>query len=110
MNKNIIDIKIPTLDDVNYATSLNEVFDNINKNFSILSNHEFIKGNDGKSIEIVETPFFTNRDFSRFISSIPMGRVAKPEEISKVALFLVSDDASYISGSNIVVDGAASLL
>ena len=30
MNKNLIDINIPSLDDVNYATSLNEVFNNIN--------------------------------------------------------------------------------
>ena len=58
---------------------------------------------------VTDTPFFTNRDFSRFISSIPMGRVARPEEIAKVALFIVSDDASYISGANIVADGGASL-
>lgn len=58
---------------------------------------------------VTDTPLFTNRDFSRFLSSIPMGRVASVDEIAKVALFLVSDDASYISGAKIVVDGAASL-
>lgn len=58
---------------------------------------------------VTETPFFTNRDFSRFISSIPMGRVAQPIEIAKAALFLVSPDSSYITGTVLTVDGGASL-
>ena len=56
-----------------------------------------------------ETPIFTNRDFSRFNASIPMGRVAKPMEIARAALFLVSDDASYVTGAVLPVNGAASL-
>ena len=38
-------------------------------------------------------------------SKIPMKRLAKASEISKAALFLVSDDNSYITGQHIVVDG-----
>jgi 3-oxoacyl-[acyl-carrier protein] reductase len=34
-----------------------------------------------------------------------MKRFAKPEEIAKVAAFLLSDDASYITGQSVVVDG-----
>ena len=56
------------------------------------------------------TNIFTNQNFDRFRDSIPMGRVAKPEEIAKTALFIVSDDASYMTGSIITVDGGASLL
>jgi NAD(P)-dependent dehydrogenase (short-subunit alcohol dehydrogenase family) len=38
---------------------------------------------------------------------IPLGRVGEPEDIARCALFLASDDASWISGSEIVVDGGA---
>jgi 3-oxoacyl-[acyl-carrier protein] reductase len=36
---------------------------------------------------------------------IPMGRVGKPEEVAAVFAFLASDDASFITGETIVVDG-----
>jgi 3-oxoacyl-[acyl-carrier protein] reductase len=40
---------------------------------------------------------------------IPMKRIGKPEEIAKVALFLASDDAAYITGQVLTVDGGLSL-
>lgn len=58
---------------------------------------------------ITETNLFTNRDFSRFKDCNLLGRMAKPEEIAKVALFLVSDDSSFITGSIIVADGGETL-
>ena len=58
---------------------------------------------------VVDTPIFTNRDFSRFNNKIPMGRVARPEEIAKGALFLVSEDASYITGAVLPIDGGMSI-
>jgi len=39
---------------------------------------------------------------------IPLGRLAAPEEIAKVAVFLASDAASYVSGAIVPMDGAAS--
>lgn len=38
-------------------------------------------------------------------SNIPMGRVGTPEEIAYTAVFLASDEASYITGANILADG-----
>jgi NAD(P)-dependent dehydrogenase (short-subunit alcohol dehydrogenase family) len=35
----------------------------------------------------------------------PMGRLGEPDEIAKAALFLASDDASFVTGANIPVDG-----
>ena len=40
---------------------------------------------------------------------IPFHRIGQPEEIAKIALFLASDDASYITGSMIYADGGLSL-
>ncbi|MGY4099392.1 SDR family NAD(P)-dependent oxidoreductase [Nocardia sp. R16R-3T] len=37
---------------------------------------------------------------------VPLGRLARPEEVAAVAAWLLSDDASYVSGTTIVVDGA----
>jgi NAD(P)-dependent dehydrogenase (short-subunit alcohol dehydrogenase family) len=44
-----------------------------------------------------------------FVRKSPMKRFGDPEEVAKVALFLASDDSSYVVGAEIVVDGAASL-
>jgi NAD(P)-dependent dehydrogenase (short-subunit alcohol dehydrogenase family) len=38
---------------------------------------------------------------------IPLGRVGEPEDIARCALFLASDDASFVSGAHLVVDGGA---
>lgn len=43
----------------------------------------------------------------RITSTIPTGRFGSPEEIANTALFLVSDEAPYINGAVIAVDGAA---
>jgi len=43
-------------------------------------------------------------------SNIPAGRVGTPDEVAQVALFLASDDASYVTGSNYVVDGGMTSL
>jgi glucose 1-dehydrogenase len=40
------------------------------------------------------------------LAKIPLGRMGEPEEIARVATFLVSDAASYLTGSTVYVDGA----
>jgi NAD(P)-dependent dehydrogenase (short-subunit alcohol dehydrogenase family) len=41
-------------------------------------------------------------------SRIPMGRLGKPEEVASLALFLASDQASYITGQCMIIDGGRS--
>lgn len=44
------------------------------------------------------------------IAKSPVGRYGEPVEVAKVALFLASDDSSYVAGQEIAVDGGMSLL
>lgn len=56
-----------------------------------------------------DTPIYLNRDFSWVKDQIPMGRLGKANDVARLAVFLCSDDAGYITGSIITVDGGASL-
>ena len=46
----------------------------------------------------------------KIVASIPMGRLAKPEEVAAVVAFLVSEDAGYITGANISVNGGMHMM
>jgi 3-oxoacyl-[acyl-carrier protein] reductase len=41
----------------------------------------------------------------RRVERIPLGRFGEPEDVARAALFLASDDASYITGHTLAVDG-----
>ena len=62
----------------------------------------------------VETPMLTDDaqkrgmawdDYHAGASDRPMGRIGTPEEIARAVLFLASDDASFITGESLIVDG-----
>lgn len=73
-------------------------------------------GEDGVRVNLiapgtVRTPIWAERlktepdAFDRLTPWYPLGRVGEPEDIAKAALFLCSDDASWITGAILPVDG-----
>jgi NAD(P)-dependent dehydrogenase (short-subunit alcohol dehydrogenase family) len=60
----------------------------------------------------VDTPllnqtFSNNDDKKALASTVVMGRLGRPEELAKPVVFLASDDASFITGAELFVDGGA---
>ena len=53
-------------------------------------------------------PFWSNQEIhDMVVKDIPMGRIAEPEDVARVVLFLASDGASFVTGQTILVDGGA---
>jgi NAD(P)-dependent dehydrogenase (short-subunit alcohol dehydrogenase family) len=53
----------------------------------------------------LQAPYLTEALRKEFEAGIPLGRIAQPREIAQVALFLASDESSYMTGAELVVDG-----
>jgi NAD(P)-dependent dehydrogenase (short-subunit alcohol dehydrogenase family) len=53
----------------------------------------------------LQAPYLTDELRREFAAGIPLGRIAHPREIATVALFLASDDSSFMTGAELVVDG-----
>jgi meso-butanediol dehydrogenase / (S,S)-butanediol dehydrogenase / diacetyl reductase len=45
---------------------------------------------------------------AKFRERIPLGRVCEPHEVAAVIAFLASEDASFVTGANVAVDGGVS--
>ncbi|MEC1178400.1 glucose 1-dehydrogenase [Metasolibacillus meyeri] len=61
---------------------------------------------------VIATPMVVQEDtkaaVEEFAKHIPLQRVAQPKEVSKMVLFLASDESSYSTGSEFVIDGGIS--
>jgi NAD(P)-dependent dehydrogenase (short-subunit alcohol dehydrogenase family) len=61
----------------------------------------------------IDTPIFNgvlneeqiNQFNATIVANVPLGRIGNPDEVAKAASFLASDDSSYITGTELSVDG-----
>ena len=54
---------------------------------------------------VADDPVVGTEEESKLLDQIPLGRFGQPQDVARLATFLASDDASYIAGSSLVVDG-----
>jgi NAD(P)-dependent dehydrogenase (short-subunit alcohol dehydrogenase family) len=58
---------------------------------------------------MIDTPLIRNgvgaAELRRLLKLVPMERIGQPEEVAPPALFLLSDEASLITGAELAVDG-----
>jgi NAD(P)-dependent dehydrogenase (short-subunit alcohol dehydrogenase family) len=70
-------------------------------------------GRDGVRVNVicpglVRTPLLDAEDqdaVTAMAQGLPLGRIAEPAEIARAVTFLASDDASFITGSELIIDG-----
>ena len=56
-----------------------------------------------------ERNFFTEEQIEEGQKTLPLGRIGTPEEVARMARLLMSDDAAYMTGSSLLIDGGVSL-
>ena len=56
----------------------------------------------------ISTPLVNRQSadvIARIVSTVPMGRMGEPDEVARAALYLASDDSSFVTGIELFVDG-----
>ena len=79
-----------------YNVTINNVLPGFTRTARLIHLAEAVSEREGKTIEAV---------YAGWESEIPMGRLAEPPELGAVAAFLCSEQASYVTGQSIAVDG-----
>ncbi|SUM97599.1 acetoin reductase [Staphylococcus warneri] len=63
---------------------------------------------------VIQTPMLEQENVKeqveKFKKSIPMRRVAQPEEVTNMVIFLSSNESSYSTGSEFIIDGGLTAL
>lgn len=62
-------------------------------------------GVDTPMIRPADVPAASNMDLTPFFKRVPLGRIGLPEDIAQLASFLASEESSYCTGSEFIIDG-----
>jgi len=62
-------------------------------------------GGNSVTVNVVAHGWIEGADSDAFVEGIPAGRLARPEEVAEVCVFLASRAASYVNGAVVPVDG-----
>lgn len=79
-----------------YNVTVNNVLPGYTRTERLIHLAEAVSERDGKTIDEV---------YDGWASEIPLGRLAEPPELGAVAAFLCSEQASYVTGQSVAVDG-----
>ncbi|MBF3543202.1 SDR family oxidoreductase, partial [Burkholderia pseudomallei] len=63
-----------------------------------------VLGETGLTSEFMGVPD-TSENRARFVATIPLGRLSTPQDIANAALYLASDEAAFVTGACLEVDG-----
>ncbi|WP_046470217.1 SDR family oxidoreductase [Allosalinactinospora lopnorensis] len=55
--------------------------------------------------QITDSPDFANDDMAAYVAGIPMQRQGAPEEVAQAVVYLATDQSSYVTGIDLIVDG-----
>jgi NAD(P)-dependent dehydrogenase (short-subunit alcohol dehydrogenase family) len=58
----------------------------------------------------LQAPYLNDALRAEFKTGIPLGRIGQPRDIANAALFLASDESSYVTGATLMVDAGKSIL